>query len=267
MEIDWFTLLAEIANFFILLYLLRRFLYKPILRMADEREARIAARFAEAEAREVGAAEEAAAYERQRRALEDRREEFLDEARKAAQEERHLLLEQVREEVDKEHRSWQQQLAREREAFLHALQQRAGEEVYALSARVLADLAGADLHEQIVARFLTQLRQMPADEAEGLQQHFADGELEVASAFPLSAEQRRDIVATLEEMLEVADPPLTFREDEALIGGIALRIGGHKVAWNVRNYLDRLQERMEEALHEAFAGEAEAEPQQEESHG
>jgi F-type H+-transporting ATPase subunit b len=254
MQIDWFTLLAEIVNFLILVYLLRRFLYNPIIRLADEREARIAARFAEAEAREQEAAAAAAAHEQQRRELDARRQDLLDEARRAAQEERHALLERARAEVGDEQRRWQQQLARQRQTFLHDLQERTGAEVYALSARVLTDLASANLQEQIVGRFLAELRQLPAAETEAFQEHLGDGGLEVVTAFPLSAEQRDDISAALAERLGARDLPVAFHEDEALIGGIALRLGGRQLGWTVRTYLDRLQERMEEALQEALAG-------------
>ncbi len=45
MQIDWFTLFAQIVNFLIVVVLLRRFLYKPILQAMAEREAKIAAQF------------------------------------------------------------------------------------------------------------------------------------------------------------------------------------------------------------------------------
>ena len=48
MLIDWFTVVAEIVNFLILLWLLKRFLYKPVLNAMDKREATIASRENEA---------------------------------------------------------------------------------------------------------------------------------------------------------------------------------------------------------------------------
>jgi len=39
---DWFTVLAQIANFLILMWLLKRFSYKPVLDTIDAREKRIA---------------------------------------------------------------------------------------------------------------------------------------------------------------------------------------------------------------------------------
>ena len=53
MPIDWFTVVAQAINFLILVWLLKRFLYKPILHAIDEREKGIAAQLAQAEAKKA----------------------------------------------------------------------------------------------------------------------------------------------------------------------------------------------------------------------
>ena len=58
MPIDWFTVVAQAINFLILVWLLKRFLYKPILHAIDEREKGIAAQLAEAEAKKAEAQKE-----------------------------------------------------------------------------------------------------------------------------------------------------------------------------------------------------------------
>ena len=52
MLIDWFTVIAQVVNFLILVWLLKRFLYRPILDAIDDREQRIATKIASAEAKE-----------------------------------------------------------------------------------------------------------------------------------------------------------------------------------------------------------------------
>ena len=56
MLIDWFTVGAQLLNFLILVWLLKRFLYKPILGAIDIRERRIAAELADAAAKRIAAA-------------------------------------------------------------------------------------------------------------------------------------------------------------------------------------------------------------------
>ena len=58
MLIDWFTVGAQALNFLILVWLMKRFLYKPILHAIDEREKRIAAELANADAKKAEAQKE-----------------------------------------------------------------------------------------------------------------------------------------------------------------------------------------------------------------
>jgi F-type H+-transporting ATPase subunit b len=259
MQIDWFTLLAEIANFLILVYLLRRFLYKPIVGIADAREAQIGERYAEAENRAADAQAEAAAYQKEREKLEAQRQDLLDDARREADEERRRLMAHMRQEVSRERREWQEQIAQQRESFLQRLQQQTVQEVYATSARVLADLADADLQASAVNAFLARLREMPEEDVKALREAFAGGDLEVITAFPLPEATQRDMTVALQEMLDVPDPAPTFSQDEQLICGIAVRIDGHKVNWNVQRYLDRLHEKVDSAIREAATGEVKVE--------
>ena len=69
MPIDWFTVVAQAINFLILVWLLKRFLYKPILHAIDEREKGIAAQLAQAEAKKAEAPEGARRLSAQERGL------------------------------------------------------------------------------------------------------------------------------------------------------------------------------------------------------
>ena len=59
MLINWFTVAAQVVNFLILLYLLKRFLYRPILGAMEERERRIASAMEEATKAEEAARQKA----------------------------------------------------------------------------------------------------------------------------------------------------------------------------------------------------------------
>jgi len=58
MLIDWFTIAAQALNFLILVWLMKRFLYKPILNAIDAREQRIARELADADAKKAEAQKE-----------------------------------------------------------------------------------------------------------------------------------------------------------------------------------------------------------------
>jgi F-type H+-transporting ATPase subunit b len=252
MQIDWFTYGAQIVNFLILLYLLKRFLYDRILEMADERQEEIAERFQTAEEKEKEAAEEAAQYRRQRQELEEKREEWLAEAKENATKKEKEMRQAARQEIDAEKSRWRQALVREQETFLRQLNRQMGRHVYEAARRVLADLADADLERQAVLVFVDRVTGMPADKRREMVDALSTEEettLTVQSAFPLDEEMEAKIREAVQETFD-RETALHFRQDEELICGLALRANGRQVAWNVDSYLDRLRRQIEEALQE-----------------
>ena len=73
MLIDWFTVVAQVVNFLILVWLLKRFLYKPILDAIDAREKRIAAELADADAKKAAAEKQRDEFQRKSAAFDEQR--------------------------------------------------------------------------------------------------------------------------------------------------------------------------------------------------
>jgi F-type H+-transporting ATPase subunit b len=117
MHIDWFVFFCQIFNFLLLMYLLKRFLYGRIIKAMDDREAKIAARFADADELKKKANEEAELYEKRNQALSETKDKMLNEATMAADAKRKELMEKVREEVDQLKTRWQDMLVRDRMLF------------------------------------------------------------------------------------------------------------------------------------------------------
>jgi hypothetical protein len=99
--INWFTVLAQIVNFLILIYLLKRFLFKPILRAMAEREKKMAEALNRAEKAEQKAAAEAKALPRRKAAFAgEARETLMVEAREQVARWREDTLKGAKEEVE-----------------------------------------------------------------------------------------------------------------------------------------------------------------------
>jgi F-type H+-transporting ATPase subunit b len=73
MLIDWFTVGAQIVNFLILVWLLKHFLYKPILDAIDAREKKIAAELADADTKRTEAEKERADFENKNKTFDQQR--------------------------------------------------------------------------------------------------------------------------------------------------------------------------------------------------
>jgi F-type H+-transporting ATPase subunit b len=256
MHIDWFVLFCQIFNFLLLVYLLKRFLYGRIIKAMDEREAKIAARFAEAEELKIKANEATELYDRRNQLLNEQKEQLLNEATMAADAKRKELMEKVREEVDQVKTRWQDMLIREKDAFFQDLRQRASQQIYATARRALADLADADLEARIIDEFIRRIRELDQEKSAQIRKAISGGgnKVVVRSAFGIPAQTQGRIEQALKEQITNG---FTIRYDTQpeIVSGVELRVNGHKIAWSLDEYLETLEENLSETLQkEAHSG-------------
>jgi F-type H+-transporting ATPase subunit b len=248
---DPFTVGAQILNFLILVWLLRRLLYGPITRVMAERDARIRAEMDEARRLREEATAEGERHRALVAAFEAEREVRLAEARQELEAWRHAHKQEVRAEVEALRQRWQEALQQEKRAFLHELRRRAGREILAVTRRALGDLADAGVEARIVSRFIEQLGGIaPADREALTAAALADGQrVHVRTAFALPDAEEARVTDAIGATL---GPGLTVAVDTTadLVGGVELRAGGLKVAWTIDDYLNSLDEALAEAFGE-----------------
>jgi len=252
-QIDWFTLVAQVVNFIILLYLLKRFLYGPIIQVMEQRQAEVASQLEEAEEERNQARAEREHYESQQAALEEKRSEILDEAEQEAASRREEMIQQAREDVAENKKQWQEALEREKERFLQDLRCQAGQRTVEVARRVLRDLADAKLEQRIIDAFVERLSHLEQGEREDISASIrrAERPLVVRSAFDISDAGRRQVIQALESQFpETESRETAFEQEPSLICGIELHSDGRRVGWNVEEYLEALGEQMEQLLEE-----------------
>jgi F-type H+-transporting ATPase subunit b len=253
--IDWFTILAQIINFLILVFLLHRFLYNPIMNAMARREKRIADDLETAERKRREAREEIESYRQKKAELDEQRQELLRQAEKDADERRRDLLQKARAETDEIRTRWQRAIEQEKESFLADLRRRVGEETYRVMRSALTDMADVALEERIVTVFLEQLGGLSESYREALAAETADS-WKIHTAFDLPDERQAEIRQVVTEALG-HNGRLTFKTQPDLIAGIELVAAGHKVAWSLDSYLDSLEEVLSDLLTQAKIEEVE----------
>lgn len=239
MLIDWFTVAAQLVNFLILVALLRHFLYRPLLRAVAARELRFKLTQEAAEKARLEAQAEAARLSAEREAVAQQRQQVLDQALADAQAERRHLLDGAQREAEQMHQQWQQALAREFSQIRHDIVTRTLQEVYAVSGRLIAELAGTELESRMVDALAIRL----GGHAELFSDVAASVEWLVRSAFPLSAASKQTIETAIHNISPTAQH-VHYALEPGLLCGLELRAGGHRLAWNAEDYLQDLQERM-----------------------
>ena len=284
MLIDWFTVIAQVVNFLILVWLLKRFFYQPILNALDARERRIAAELADAEARKLEAEKERDEFQHKNNEFDQQRLVLLSKASSEAQAERQRLMAAARNDLDNLRAKRERALEREYHGLSEALVRQTCTEVFAVARKVLAELAGTTLEAHIVEAFIKRLRESSDEEKAQLASSFksafvlapaasvasraastvaaAGGELMVNSAFDLSAAQQDAIEAALEESLGTG-LPVRFATRSDLVSGIELVADGYKVAWSIAAHLALLEKEVWKLLENQSGHELDAESETE----
>ncbi|MEZ4716191.1 MAG: hypothetical protein R2851_08895 [Caldilineaceae bacterium] len=258
MQIDWFTYIAQIVNFLVLVALLYRFLYGPVMRGMAAREEAIAERFRAAEEAKQRADEEADRYRRLEQELAQRKDELVTQAAADADARRKAMVQEAREEVEAMASRWYEGVAREQDAFLADARDHLADALVTSTRRALADLADEELEYKLVDHFIAQLRDLPDATRHALVASAAAArnadDVVIRSAFAMPYAKRQQIIDALQELV-VADaaaamPRPDQRRDEIsvhfdvnpeLLCGIELLVHDRRVAWSVRDYVAALQ--------------------------
>jgi len=261
MPIDWFTVVAQLINFLILVWLLKRFLYKPILHAIDEREKGIATQLAQAEAKKAEAQKERDDFQHKNEAFDQERAALLKKATGEAKAERQRLLDEARKDADALRAKRQEALRNEQRNLSQEITRWTQKEVFAITRKTLVDLAAASLEERMGEVFVQRLRALTGPAKEQLATSLKTSKLpaSVRSAFELPPEQHATIQKALNETFS-ADIPIQFEVVPELVSGIELSAKGQKVAWSIADYLSTLEKSAGELLHEDPKPKAEVEP-------
>lgn len=223
-------LLAQILNFVVLVLLLRALLYKPILKMMDERRAKI----------EKGL-EDARAAEQARQGAEAERARLLDEARAEAQKLRseailqaEMTAEKIKTDAQAETEKMRAdtlvELTGERDRMLSELRG----QIAALAIAAANKVVGATLDEQRQRALINEFfAKVPAEVRSSLSS--TAGKAIVTSALPLTGAEQ----ACVQRDLSLTE--VEFKVDPAILGGLVVRVGDRIVDGSVAGRLESLR--------------------------
>ena len=265
MLIDWFTISAQALNFLILVWLLKRFLYKPILHALDAREKRIATELADADATKSEAQKERDEFQHKNEEFARQRAALLSKATAEAQAEGQRLLDEARQAAVTLHAKRQETLRDEERSLHQAISRRTQQEVFAIARKALTDLAGTSLEESMVDVFVRRLGALKGKEKKLLVAALkaSPDPLRVRTTFDLSPVQSAATAGAIKEILGL-EMQLRFETAPDLISGIELAANGQKVAWSIADYLASLEQGVAELLKEKVNNKEGAAPPPEE---
>ena len=255
MVVDWFTVVAQVLNFLALVWLLKRFLYTPILNAIDARELRITTELADAAAKQSDADKQHETFRLKNEEFDAQKDALLSQASAEAAEVRHQLIVEAREAADALRSEREEGLKNEFQTIQNEVTRRSRDEVFAVSRKVLGELAGVKLEDRMTELFIERLGELDTATKKRLKatHETTDQPMKIQSEFDLNTEQRFRIQKALQEAFET-DSKLHFETVPGVIAGIELVLDGHRIAWSVSEYLVELEKNIAEILGEEKPG-------------
>lgn len=227
------TFIAEIVNFLILIWLLTRFFYQPVMRALVAREQRIKADLQHAQEAQDKAAELTARYEarladweREKSQLRERFDAGLAAERTRREDELKAALERERQQAEAARRLHERD---EHERLVRL----AAQDAVRFGSRLFSRLASPELEHRLIDVTVQDLGALSAEQRSTLV-HALNGKstVTVTTRYALNAGEKSAIIAVLQELLGTT-PQLSFKQDEALISGIRIELGNAIIDGNL----------------------------------
>jgi F-type H+-transporting ATPase subunit b len=253
MLIDWFTVAAQILNFLILVWLLKRFLYQPILQAIDDREKKIATELKNADDKKAEAQKERDEFKRKNDEFDQQRAKLLIQVTDEVKTERQRLLDEAAKAAEALQAKRLESLRNEEQHLSQAISLRTQKEVFEISRKVLTDLAGISLEERMVEVFIHRLSDLPEEKKRILELAIhpsaktSPSAVIIQTRFNLSPAQRLSTQEMIKKIFG-SDLQFDFKTVPDLMSGIELSTNGQKISWSIEDYMDSLEKGVADLL-------------------
>lgn len=241
MELSWSTFVLEIINFLVLVWILKRFLYKPVMDVIARRRDGIEKSRAEAAALQKDADELRKQYEGRLADWNEERKKAREALNREIDAERARKLEDLESELAKKQEQVRVAGERRQRDEQHKVEETAVMQAAEFASRLLEKVAGRDTETRLVRFLIDELGKLPAERVHEIRQNHgaASGSILVVSAFSLGDEDRKALEQALSTLM-AETRSLRFEQDSELLAGVRITIGAWVLGFNLSDELKGL---------------------------
>lgn len=250
MGINWVTFFAQIVNLFVLVWLLKKFLYRPILNAVDKRQSEILGRVDKARQEQKLAEEEHQKLLQKQADFDTQKQKLYDDTSKEVEAYKAKSFEQIESEKQKMREKMQRDLIRENEAIQLEIRNLLADNFIALSRKILSELSGATPLEQTINLFKNKVSALSKIQKEKIKKFYLkQNNVRIISSDDLSDKEKDELINFLKSELDTKEnPKVFFEKDTSLILGIEMVIGDVSLEWNLKNYLEEYRANLNKTL-------------------
>ena len=239
MSIDWFTTGAQIVNFLILVWLLKKLLFRPIIGAMERREQGLSSRLQQAETKMSEAQALKQQYEKHLHQLQKDKDEVLTTVREEVEAEKAASMQQLSKEIQQKKNRFDAEMQKQQQELGQLISHTIAEKSLSLGRQVLSGLADQTLEQRMIEYFLQNLSGLPEAKQISIKQALLkDNSATIITGFQADTATRQQIKTWFDSFAPGCK--LLFEQRDYLVCGIALEAEGRSWEWNVDRYLTEL---------------------------
>lgn len=242
MHINWFEIFAIILNFFILLALLNKFLFKPVLAAMEEREEKIEQTIEMAETKLKEAESILQEYENKVESIKEAEEDILNQASIEAREKRELMLEGFQEEIALKKELFERDFALEKKDFISKFRKFLADYTIRISRKLLEPLSDTKLEDKLFEALLETVKEIP-EEIIRAEQKLDGGQVDIISSGEIAEDQAKVLTDLISKL--TGKETFNFSINEDLLYGYQLVFNTFTLNENLDFYLKDMEEEIE----------------------
>lgn len=246
MQINWFEIVAQIINFVVLLLILQKLFYKPIIKAMEERQARIKEDLDKADIRMQEADSLIATYENKLAEIEENEKGMLEQAKKEALLTKETLLKGYRNQADEKRMAYLNEMEKEKEGLSAELKKSLGTNAVKIASNILTMINNEDIRERLFDSFIGKIHSLSPEYLQEVVSS-AEEDLILISSEAIPEEKRRILENALKEKIG-SYRTITYKVDESLVFGYELKFETFTLAMNIKKYLEESEKNIMEKL-------------------
>ncbi len=238
MELNWSTFILEIINFLVLVWILKKFLYRPVLAALQQRQEKIEQKLDEAAKLKTEGIELEQLYQGRMEDWKREKQQARDELHQEIQAQRVEKLEQLERELTSEREKAAVIEQRHQTEAQQQYQHHAHQQGARFAASLLSSLAGSELEQRLFDLLLETFDQLNQEQLNKLRDNCksTENKITIVSASELSDNHKKRLKEKLSRFCEQS-VELEYQVDSALIAGLRLIVGAWVLHLNLRDEL------------------------------
>lgn len=240
MQISLFGVIAQVINFFIMLFILQKLLYKPVVKAMDERQISIQKSQKEADEKMENAKELISEYKDKMAVVEEEKSSIISQARIEAKEKKQSLLDDYQKEADRKRASYLKEIEDEKANFIDNLRKTMGQSAVKIASHILGMVSSRDLEDEVFNAFIKEIKDLDKN-IEDKRTLKDERQVILNSARELEAREKEEIEEALKKTLNNLES-IEYNIQEDLILGYELNLETYTLHTSIKNYLDSVEE-------------------------